>query len=169
MENLNLNSNKSIYPKQNYKKPCQATSSTPTDSQYLRVLWKIYQHAKIRFPKGYFYLNTGILKEFGLSNDYKGIAKFFQLHKQLQEIYRLAEIIQFKLVQRKNSVVIKGIFSIAEELDQSNYLVYPAKIQIKHYPSNKNKHYNKFRDSVVNLDISNNWIGWGKVAPVTQE
>ncbi|RLJ09716.1 MAG: hypothetical protein DRP15_02720, partial [Candidatus Aenigmatarchaeota archaeon] len=147
---------------QKNKKPVQVT--TPSDSQYLRTLWKIYQHAKVRFPRGYFYLNTGILKEFGLSNDYKGIAKFFQLHKQLQEIYRLAEIIQFKLVQRKNSVVIKGIFSIAEELDQSNYSVYPALVRQKQYSKNKIKHYKKSRDEIVDTYISRGWIGWGKVA-----
>jgi len=156
MKNLFVytNTNKQIPTK--LKKPRQATSSTPSDSQYLRTLWKLYQHARVRFPKGYFYLNTGILKEFGFKGeDYQAISGFIKLHKQLQEIYRLAEIFQFKLVEKKDKVLIKGNFSDVKELTNKNYFCYPAIFHQRRNRkifTNKNKHYNKFRDSSTHYE-----------------
>ncbi len=141
-----------------------------SDADYLRFLYRLYDHARIRFAaQQEFNLNPeAFRKAFGFKDKTEAIAEFFKLHQQLKQIYRLAEIFHFRL-NSNGSIRVK--FSIAEELDQSNYSVYPALVRQKQYSKNKIKHYKKSRDEIVDTYISNNWIGWGKIAPdpVTQK
>jgi len=124
-----------------------------SDADYLNFLYKLYDHARIRFAaQQEFNLNPEAFRRaFGFKDKSEAIAEFFQLYKRLKEIYRLAEIFQFRL----NSNGIRVKFSIDKNLNKDNYLGYPAifhQRKSRKFYSNKIKHFNKFRDSSTHYE-----------------
>lgn len=124
----------------------------PTDGNFLENLYRLYQHAKVKFPSGEFNMHI------------KAVSKFFNIqgnllehHKRLQRIYRLAEVFDFKKVD----CGYRCRFVIDDDIEHNNYFCLPAKVRTLR-KFNNNPFYNKNRDSLLEGSVNDWKIGRGK-------